>query len=113
MRAPCLRSGALPRLAAVAGLILAAAACESAPKPSEPAAAATVAPVVEAPAEPPKPKGMPELLVDSMGPYLGQRVDLAQKDGAEKLSKVVRALPIDGKPVTLLADKKAKPSAVA
>ncbi|WP_437646073.1 biopolymer transporter ExbD [Sorangium sp. So ce362] len=113
MRASCLRSGALPRLAAVAGLILAAAACESAPKPSEPGAAATAAPVVAAPAEPPKPKGMPELLVDSMGPYLGQRVDLAQKDGAEKLAKVVRALPIDGKPVTLLADKRAKPSAVA
>ncbi|WP_437951930.1 biopolymer transporter ExbD [Sorangium sp. So ce296] len=114
MRASCLCSGVLPRLAAVAGLTLAAAACESAPKPPEPGPAATAAPVAEAPAEPPKPKGMPELLVDSMGPYLGgQRVDLSQKDGAEKLSKVIRALPIEGKPVTLLAEKKAKPSAVA
>ncbi|WP_437875849.1 biopolymer transporter ExbD [Sorangium sp. So ce513] len=104
----------MPRLAIVAGAAL-AAACESAPKPPDPGAAATAATsVAEAPAEPPKPKGMPELLVDSMGPYLGgQRVDLAQKDAAEKLAKVIRALPIEGKPVTLLAEKKAKPSAVA
>ncbi|WP_438016176.1 biopolymer transporter ExbD [Sorangium sp. So ce315] len=114
MRASTSRSSAMPRLAVVAGVVL-AAACESAPKPSEPGAAATAAAsVAEAPAEPPKPKGMPELLVDPMGPYLGgQRVDLAQKDGAEKLAKVIRALPIEGKPVTLLAEKKAKPSAVA
>ncbi|WP_437956747.1 biopolymer transporter ExbD [Sorangium sp. So ce119] len=112
MRASSFRSSALPRLALVAGSIL-AAACESAPKPPEPGAAATATSIVEAPAEPPKPKGMPELLVDSMGPYLGQRVDLAQKDGAEKLAKAIRALPIEGKPVTLLADKRAKPSAVA
>ncbi|WP_433930244.1 ExbD/TolR family protein [Sorangium cellulosum] len=112
MRASSFRSSALPRLALVAGSIL-AAACESAPKPPEPGAAATAASIAEAPAEPPKPKGMPELLVDSMGPYVGQRVDLAQKDGAEKLAKAIRALPIEGKPVTLLADKRAKPSAVA
>ncbi|WP_437673806.1 ExbD/TolR family protein [Sorangium sp. So ce131] len=104
----------MPRSAAVACLILVAAACEDAPKPPEPGAAATSATVVQEPVEPPKPKGMPELLVDDMGPYLGgQRVDLAQKEGPEKLAKLVRALPIEGKPVTLLADKKAKPSAVA
>ncbi|WP_434043492.1 MULTISPECIES: biopolymer transporter ExbD [Sorangium] len=112
MRASSFRSSALPRLAVVVGSIL-AAACESAPKPPEPGAAAAAASTAEAPAEPPKPKGMPELSVDSMGPYVGQRVDLAQKDGAEKLAKAIRALPIEGKPVTLLADKKAKPSAVA
>ncbi|KYF62930.1 hypothetical protein [Sorangium cellulosum] len=111
MRASSFRSSALPRLAVVVGSIL-AAACESAPKPPEPGAAAAAS-TAEAPAEPPKPKGMPELSVDSMGPYVGQRVDLAQKDGAEKLAKAIRALPIEGKPVTLLADKKAKPSAVA
>ncbi|WP_437588483.1 ExbD/TolR family protein [Sorangium sp. So ce1000] len=114
MRASCLLSSASTRLAVAAGLILAAAACESAPKPSGPGAAATAAASVEAPVEPPKPKGMPELLVDSMGPYIGgQRVDLAQKEGPEKLAKVIRGLPIEGKPVTLLADKRAKPSAVA
>ncbi|WP_437926171.1 biopolymer transporter ExbD [Sorangium sp. So ce291] len=114
MRASSFRSSALPRLALLVGSILAAPACESAPKPPEPGAAATAASVAEAPAEPPKLKGMPELLVDSMGPYLGgQRVDLAQKEGPEKLAKAIRALPIEGKPVTLIADKKAKPSAVA
>jgi hypothetical protein len=114
MRASCLLVSASPRIALAAGLLLAAAACESAPKPSEPGAAATAAPSVEAPVAPPKPKGMPELLVDSMGPYIGgQRVDLAQKEGPEKLTKVIRELPIEGKPVTLLADKRAKPSAVA
>ncbi len=107
----------MPRLVAVACLSLGSAACESAPKPSEPAPAASVnasAASAAEPAEPPKLKSMPELLVDSMGPYLGgQRVDLAQKEGPERLAKAVRALPIEGKPVTLLADKKAKPSAVA
>jgi hypothetical protein len=114
MRASCLLVSASPRLAIAAGLMLAAAACESAPKPSGPGAAVTAATSVEAPVEPPKPKGMPELLVDSMGPYIGgQRVDLAQKEGPEKLAKVIRELPIEGKPVTLLAEKRAKPSAVA
>ncbi|WP_441290855.1 ExbD/TolR family protein [Sorangium sp. KYC3313] len=114
MRASCLLFSASPRLALAAGLLLAAAACESAPKPAEPGAAATAASSAEAPVAPPKPKGMPELLVDSMGPYIGgQRVDLAHKEGPEKLTKVIRELPIEGKPVTLLADKRAKPSAVA
>ncbi|AUX26246.1 hypothetical protein SOCEGT47_068070 [Sorangium cellulosum] len=115
MRAFALRSSALPRLVVAAGAILVAAACESAPKPPEAGPAAASAPAAQqAPVAPPKPKGMPELLVDSMGPYLGgQRVNLAQKDGAERLAKVIRALPIDGKPVTLLAEKKAKVSAVA
>ncbi|WP_245678240.1 biopolymer transporter ExbD [Chondromyces crocatus] len=57
---------------------------------------------------------MPELLVDELGPYLGgRRVDLKQQDGAEKLAKVVKELPIEGKPVTLLADRKARTPAVA
>lgn len=57
---------------------------------------------------------MPELLVDPQGPYLnGQRVDLSQPGGVEKLEKLVADLPIHGAPVTLIADKKAKPSYVA
>src|SRR5262245_48782680 len=36
-------------------------------------------------AEPPKPKGMPALLVDTMGPYLGSnRIDMTKADAAEK-----------------------------
>jgi hypothetical protein len=57
---------------------------------------------------------MPELTVDPDGPYLdGHRVNLADANAAEKLAKIVKALPINGKPVTLIADKKAKVSAVA
>lgn len=65
-------------------------------------------------AQPPRPKTMPELLVDPEGPYLGgQRIDLVAAGGREKLTQVVKDLPIDGKPVTLLAEKKAKIQFVA
>ena len=61
-----------------------------------------------------KPKTMPELVVDNMGPYLaGRRIDLAAANGKDKLTGVVKELPIDGKPQTLLVDKKAKTSWVA
>src|SRR5262245_38504490 len=55
-----------------------------------------------------KPKSMDqiELLVDSMGPYLGgKRVDLAANDGRDRLAAIVKELPIDASPVTLIADK--------
>lgn len=114
MRAPALRSSLLTRAVVVACMAALPAACDEAPKPPATSAAATSASAAASPAEPPKPKSMPELLVDDLGPYLGgRRVDLAQKEGAEKLAKVIRELPIDGKPVTLLVDKKAKPNAVA
>jgi hypothetical protein len=91
------------------------AACDD-PKPNKnaPDAAATTKATTSAAAEPPKPKGMPELLVDTMGPYLGgKRIDMAKGDAAEKLAQAVKELPIEGKPVTLLVDKKAKPPYVA
>jgi biopolymer transport protein ExbD len=113
MRAHVLRSSTVT----VALLAVFSAACDDAPKPSPTSAAASSAFSASSaapPAEPPKPKTMPELLVDELGPYLGgRRVDLSQKDGAEKLSKLVGELPIGGNPATLLADKRAKPSAVA
>jgi biopolymer transport protein ExbD len=63
---------------------------------------------------PVKPKSMPELLVDSDGPYLsGTRINLVDPTGPERLVKVIKDLPIDGKPVTLLVEKNAKSSAVA
>jgi biopolymer transport protein ExbD len=72
----------------------------------------TTAPTTTTPA--PKPTTMPNLTVDPEGPYIGgQRVNLADAAGAEKLVKIVKDLPINGKPVTLLVDKKAKVSAVA
>jgi biopolymer transport protein ExbD len=97
---------------AVAGL----AACDDPPKPaagasSATASAATAAPPPTAPA---RPTSMPDLAVDAEGPYLGgQRVNLADATGPEKLGKIVKDLPINGKPVTLQVDKKAKVSAVA
>ena len=61
-----------------------------------------------------KPKTMPDLVVDNMGPYLGgRRIDLAAASGKEKLAAVIKELPIDGKPQTLVVDKKAKTSWVA
>jgi hypothetical protein len=96
-------------------LPLALAACDDGPKPlgAAPSATASAAPAATL-AEPPKPKTMPSLTVDSDGPYLGgTRVDLREKTGAEKLAKIVNDLPIDGKPVTLIALKKAKTPDVA
>jgi hypothetical protein len=57
---------------------------------------------------------MPDLIVDPDGPYLGgQRVNLADATGPGKLAKIIKDLPIEGKPVTLQVDKRAKVSAVA
>jgi biopolymer transport protein ExbD len=94
------------------------AACDDPPKPGGAASATASVPAapVSAPpvAERPKPTTMPELIVDADGPYLGgQRINLADAKGPEKLTKIVKDLPINGKPVTLQADKKAKASAVA
>lgn len=100
-----LRAPFLP--ATCAAVFLLATACDD-PKPKSGAArtSASAAPTV---ADAPKPKTMPELLVDPEGPYInGQRIDLAANGGREKLVKIIKDLPIDGKPVTLIADKKAK-----
>jgi biopolymer transport protein ExbD len=64
---------------------------------------------VTATAEPVKPKSMPSLLVDAQGPYIGvERVKMTEPNAAEKLAKLVKDLPIEGKPVTLIVEKKAK-----
>lgn len=64
---------------------------------------------VSATTEPLKEKKMPSLQVDSEGPYIGfERVKMTEPNAAEKLTKLVKELPIEGKPVTLLVDKKAK-----
>lgn len=76
---------------------------------SAPASAASVTP-----AEPPKPTSMPDMLVDNDGPYVGgQRVKMGEADSAEKLAKIVKDLPINAKPVTIRADRKAKASNVS
>lgn len=97
-----------------------AAGCEDdPPKGKGDAAAPTLAAAPSAapsaaPTAPVKLKSMPDLTVDSDGPYLnGSRINLAEPTGPEKLVKVIKDLPIEGKPVTLLVEKKAKTSAVA
>jgi biopolymer transport protein ExbD len=96
------------------------AACDDPPKPATGAASATAAaPAPTAAPTPagtdrPKPTSMPDLIIDPEGPYIGgQRVNLAEATGVEKLTKIVKDLPINGKQVTLQVDKKAKVSAVA
>ncbi len=107
------RFRALPLLA-IAALL---AACDDGPPkaaggPSASASAATTA--AAAPTTPPKPKGMPDLLVDNDGPYLaGSRINLADPQGLEKLAKIVKELPINGQQVTLTVEKKAKTPYVA
>jgi biopolymer transport protein ExbD len=112
--------GARARLAPAAvltSLAVLLGACDETPaaKPtSASSSAAATAPAAAAPSNAPKPKTMPELLVDPDGPFLGgRRVDLAAQGGREKLAQVIKELPIDGKPVTLTVEKKAKTSYVA
>ncbi len=78
-------------------------------KPSGSGATSAAATPAQTQAPAPKPKGMPNLLVDAEGPYLGmERVKMSEPNAAEKLTKLVKELPIEGKPVTLLVEKKAK-----
>jgi biopolymer transport protein ExbD len=73
---------------------------------------ASAAPTQAAPT--PKPKTMPALIVDSLGPYIGQvRVDMKQENWPEKLAAAVKELPINGEPVTLIAEKRARTPDVA
>jgi hypothetical protein len=107
-------------LALLAVSASAAAGCDDAPPKAQGSASASasasapIAAASEAPRAPVKPKSMPDLLVDGDGPYLGgTRINLSDPAGPERLVKVIKDLPIDGKPVTLLVEKKAKTSAVA
>ncbi|EYF02201.1 Hypothetical protein CAP_7412 [Chondromyces apiculatus DSM 436] len=89
-------------------------ACDTPKPPAGDAPSATASTQAAPVATATKPKGMPELLVDELGPYLGgRRVDMKQQDATEKLIKIIKELPIEGKPVTLLADRKAKTPIVA
>lgn len=64
----------------------------------------------KAPAEP----RMPILIVDAQGPMLGgERVDVSKLDWSEKIYAAVAKLPVNGKPVTVAADRQAKTQHVA
>ena len=96
-------------------LALALGGCDDKPAPtaaSTDSAKPTAAPPTTAATA--KPKPMPELLVDPEGPYLaGRRVDMKDPAAADKLAQIIKDLPIEGKPVTLLAEKKARTPHVA
>jgi biopolymer transport protein ExbD len=120
-RVHCAAMSRSPLLLACALAAVGLTACDDPPKPAGDAASATAtaAPPTGATPAPtstdrPKPTTMPELIVDPDGPYLGgYRVNLGDAAGAEKLTKIVKDLPINGKAVTLQVDKKAKISSVA
>jgi biopolymer transport protein ExbD len=107
---------ALPRQTSPCILVLStllACGCDEPAKPAggagSAAAAATSAAPPTAPTPAPKPTSMPDVIVDPDGPYIsGTRINLADPTGPEKLVKVVKDLPIQGNPVTVQADRKAK-----
>jgi biopolymer transport protein ExbD len=107
--------GPLPRaLVALLGLSAAIGCGNDKPKdgPAATTTATSVAPPESTP--PPKPKTMPALIVDSLGPYIGQvRVDMKNEKWPEKLTEAVRDLPINGQQVTLIAEKRARTPDVA
>jgi biopolymer transport protein ExbD len=111
--------GPLPRAhvrSLVALLTLSAAIGCGNDKPKDGPAAVTTTPTSAAPPEatPPKPKTMPALIVDSLGPYIGQiRIDMKNEKWPEKLTEAVKDLPINGQPVTLIAEKRARTPEVA
>lgn len=97
-----------------------AVACDDPPKTGAAASASanpSAAPSASAAptaTERPKMTSMPDILVDPDGPYLGgTRVKMGEPESAERLAKVVKDLPINGKAVTIRADKKAKASHVS
>jgi biopolymer transport protein ExbD len=104
---------------AVATLTL-ATACDDPPKngaaasASAQASAAPSASAAPTATERPKPTAMPDILVDTDGPYIGgSRVKMGVPETADNLAKLVKDLPINGKAVAIRADKKAKASHVS
>lgn len=96
----------------------AAIGCDEGKSPDKPAAAASSTPSAAAPKEaapPPKPKGVPALIVDSMGPYLGiTRIDVKAENWREKMAAVIKDFPIKAdEPVTVIAEKRAATPYVA
>ena len=91
-------------------------ACDDKPKTGAAASASATSTATAAPTATERPKltAMPDILVDSDGPYLGgTRVKMGEADSAERIAKIVKDLPVNGKPVTIRADRKAKASHVS
>ncbi len=114
---PSSRSAHATAALSIVACAFALVACDDPPKASGTSGGAS-APRSAAPvptvAALPKPKTMPQIIVDTDGAYIGGgRINLAEATGAEKLTKAVKELPIEGKAVTIQAEKKAKTSFVA
>jgi len=88
---------------------------KSSDKPTATASAAPSAAAAKEPAPPPKPKGVPALIVDSLGPYLGiTRIDVKVENWREKMATVIKDFPIKAdEPVTVVAEKRAATPYVA
>ncbi|MBI4703358.1 MAG: biopolymer transporter ExbD [Deltaproteobacteria bacterium] len=78
------------------------------------AASARVSAEAPPPVAPAKPAGMPEIVIDDLGAYIGgQRANPVDGPGRTKLKSIVKDLPIGGKSVELAAKPKAKLATVA
>lgn len=112
------RFDALATCALVITLGSAAIGCDEGKPTDKAAAKASSAPsasVAKEAAPPPKPKTVPALIVDSMGPYLGiTRIDVKAENWREKMATVIKDFPIKpDEPVTVVAEKRAATPYVA
>lgn len=109
------RFDSLASCALVLGLASTTIGCGENKSSDKPTAAVSAAPSATAPKEPPKPKGVPALIVDSLGPYLGiVRIDVKLENWREKMATVLKDFPIKAdEPVTVIAEKRAATPYVA
>jgi biopolymer transport protein ExbD len=108
----------IPTALAAGSFALALAACGDGAKTTASASAASTAQATSTSATKSSAATsdeMPPVTVDDMGPYInGERAKLKEAGGPEKLARVVQALPIKGKEVTLVVLKNARaPDVVA
>lgn len=92
--------------------------CDEGKSSDKPTGAVSAAPSASAPKEatpPPKPKAVPAMIVDSLGPYLGiTRIDVKAENWREKMATVIKDFPIKpDEPVTVVAEKRAATPHVA
>jgi biopolymer transport protein ExbD len=113
------RPGSFASCAVVLAVVSTLLGCDEPKKSSDkPGAAASAAPSASAAKEtalPPKPKTVPALIVDSLGPYLGiTRIDVKAENWREKMAAVIKDFPIKAdEPVTVVAEKRAATPYVA
>jgi biopolymer transport protein ExbD len=110
------RFDSLASCALVLALAFTTVGCDEGKSSDKAGATASAAPSeAPKPVAPPKPKGVPALIVDSLGPYLGiTRIDVKQENWREKMAEVIKDFPIKAdEPVTVIAEKRASTPYVA